>query len=395
MRISCAACCASWCMRDMRCWPSSPEDAWSREQLVSEQGPGAGDAWRTFYPELSVTRVAKAFAIEEALDGVDLVIVHEWNAPELVARIGALRRRGAAFLLLFHDTHHRAVSEPDAIRHFDLAAYDGVLAFGEALASVYRRWGWGRARVRVARGGRYPAVPPAGEEKAREGLVWIGNWGDGERASEITRVPAGARAGGRPAARHSWRALSGRGAGADQRARRALPGLAANSAVPRSSRATWRPCMCRGASMPRRCPAFRPSACSRRSPAASRWSRPPGRQRGAVHASGTDYLIAQKRPEMTQAPARARRRSRTAPVSLRRNGLATIHSATAAPTARGTARHRPAAGRQHAGDRMMDRLLWIEPAVFLLERCGHLLPRAAAGARAASAMTSPSTSPTP
>ena len=36
--------------------------------------------------------------------------------PALVAAIGALRRRAADFTLLFHDTHHRAVSDPEAIR---------------------------------------------------------------------------------------------------------------------------------------------------------------------------------------------------------------------------------------------------------------------------------------
>jgi spore maturation protein CgeB len=164
-----------------------PSDAWSRKQLVSEQGAAAGEAWRAFYPELSVTRMGKDFALEAALDGVDLVIVHEWNAPELVARIGALRRRGAAFLLLLHDTHHRAVSDPEAIRHFDLAAYDGVLAFGEALASVYRRWGWGGRVFVWHEGADTRLFRPPKEETAREGLVWIGNWGDGERASEITQ----------------------------------------------------------------------------------------------------------------------------------------------------------------------------------------------------------------
>jgi hypothetical protein len=34
--------------------------------------------------------------------------------------IGAARARGGRFTLLFHDTHHRAVSDPDAIRAFDL-----------------------------------------------------------------------------------------------------------------------------------------------------------------------------------------------------------------------------------------------------------------------------------
>src|SRR5690606_23122991 len=84
------------------------------------------------------------FDPEEALQGADLVIVHEWTDPKLVGAIGRLRARGGAFTLLFHDTHHRAVSEPSQLRAFDLSAYDGVLAFGEALAEVYRGWGWGR-----------------------------------------------------------------------------------------------------------------------------------------------------------------------------------------------------------------------------------------------------------
>ena len=86
--------------------------------------------------------------LDETLCGADVVIVHEWNEPRLVAAIGGLRRRGGRFTLFFHDTHHRAVSDPNAIRTFDLDGYDGVLAFGEALAEVYRRWGW-RDRVFV------------------------------------------------------------------------------------------------------------------------------------------------------------------------------------------------------------------------------------------------------
>src|SRR5215211_848766 len=49
---------------------------------------------------------------ERALDGADVVIVHEWNPPELVAALGHRRRQGAPFTLLFHDTHHRAVTAP-------------------------------------------------------------------------------------------------------------------------------------------------------------------------------------------------------------------------------------------------------------------------------------------
>ena len=41
----------------------------------------------------------------------------------------------------------------------------------------------------------------------RDGLVWIGNWGDGERSERTGRVPAAARARRRPAARYPRRAL--------------------------------------------------------------------------------------------------------------------------------------------------------------------------------------------
>jgi spore maturation protein CgeB len=113
------------------------------------------------------------------------VIVHEWNDPLLVATIGRLRRQGAHFTLLFHDTHHRAVSDPNAIRQFDLSGYDGVLAFGETLAEVYRRWGWGdRVHVWHEAADTRLFQPPA-EEGERKGLVWIGNWGDDERSVEL------------------------------------------------------------------------------------------------------------------------------------------------------------------------------------------------------------------
>lgn len=163
-----------------------PEDSWSRENLVQAQGEDAADAWRVHYPELSVRRIGVSFPLEEALDCADLVIVHEWNEPELVARIGATRRIGGRFLLLFHDTHHRAVSEPEAIRHFDLENYDGVLAFGEALAAVYRRWGWGQRAFVWHEAADTRLFTPPPDEAPREGIVWIGNWGDGERAEEIT-----------------------------------------------------------------------------------------------------------------------------------------------------------------------------------------------------------------
>jgi spore maturation protein CgeB len=162
-----------------------PSGAWSLQNLLTDHGEAGLAAYRSAYPELSSRTYEPAIDLGEALSGADVVLVHEWNEPWLVAAIGKLRRRGARFTLLFHDTHHRAVSDPNAIRQFDLDGYDGVLAFGEALAQVYRRWGWG-GRVFVWHEAADTRLfrPPA-EEIERSGLVWIGNWGDNERSAEL------------------------------------------------------------------------------------------------------------------------------------------------------------------------------------------------------------------
>ncbi|RYB07787.1 CgeB family protein [Lichenibacterium ramalinae] len=162
-----------------------PQGAWSLDNLLQDAGEAGLDAFRRHYPDLHSHSFGADFDPAEACADADLVIVHEWNEPALVAALGRARRGGARFTLLFHDTHHRAVSDPQAIRAFDLDGYDGVLAFGETLAAVYRRWGWGdRVFVWHEAADTHVFRPPAVEE-AREGLVWIGNWGDGERSAEL------------------------------------------------------------------------------------------------------------------------------------------------------------------------------------------------------------------
>ena len=162
-----------------------PEGAWSLQNLLADHGPGGLEPWRAAYPELSSETYGAKPDLDQMLDGADLVIVHEWNDPELVAAVGRARAGGGRFLLLFHDTHHRAVSEPDAIRAFDLSGYDGVLAFGETLAEVYRDWGWGRRVFVWHEAADIELFRPPAIEQNRDGLVWIGNWGDGERSSEL------------------------------------------------------------------------------------------------------------------------------------------------------------------------------------------------------------------
>ncbi len=162
-----------------------PEGSWSLDNLLRDGGAAGLDAFRQAYPDLAPVTYAAGTDPAALVDGADLVIMHEWNEPGLVAAVGGLRKRGAAFTLLFHDTHHRAVSDPEAIRTFDLDGYDGVLAFGEALADVYRHWGWGnRVTVWHEAADTHVFHPPA-REVERQGLVWIGNWGDDERSTEL------------------------------------------------------------------------------------------------------------------------------------------------------------------------------------------------------------------
>ena len=162
-----------------------PAGAWSFANLKRDHGEEGFAVFREAYPELSSRTYSRPEEGAAQAWGADLVIVHEWNDPELVAAVGRLRARGGRFTLLFHDTHHRAVSKPEEMRAYDLSSYDGVLAFGATLARVYEKWGW-RDRVFVwheAADTRRFRPPP--EERDREGVVWIGNWGDGERSAEI------------------------------------------------------------------------------------------------------------------------------------------------------------------------------------------------------------------
>ena len=188
-----------------------PQNGWSRTNLVHDQGTTALDEFHRAFPQLSSgTYDLPAFDESSALAGADLVIVHEWNDHELVARIGRHRAASGSYVLLFHDTHHRSVTEPSSMAAYDLRHYDGVLAFGDAVADTYlkngwasRAWTWHEAAdTKVF----YPRGALRSRDKARAAgrtsdsargkghcavsehhgdVVWIGNWGDDERTAEL------------------------------------------------------------------------------------------------------------------------------------------------------------------------------------------------------------------
>jgi spore maturation protein CgeB len=159
-----------------------PAESWSFAHLLQDAGPDAAKLFAARFPSLSPATYGAEPDLDAMLDGADLILVHEWTDPALVGAIGRAKKSAT---LLFHDTHHRAVSDPEAIRRFDLRSYDGILAFGETLAQVYRKWDPGANVFVWHEAADTRNFRPPYHEVERSGAVWVGNWGDGERTAEI------------------------------------------------------------------------------------------------------------------------------------------------------------------------------------------------------------------
>lgn len=176
--------------RGHRVTSAEPVGGWSLANLVEDAGAGPIVRFARAFPDIGVENYDAddhdPARIREIIADADAVVVHEWTAPAVIGRLALERRRRGDFVLLFHDTHHRAVSTPGAMASLNLAAFDGVLAFGESLRRIYacdlgvgRSWTFHEAAdTRRFR--------PLDREK-KDDVVWIGNWGDDERSDELRR----------------------------------------------------------------------------------------------------------------------------------------------------------------------------------------------------------------
>lgn len=165
-----------------------PETEWSIENLRAEaEGNRSLAEFTRIYAELDVQTYGAAETEarwRERLRDADVVMVHEWNPPALAQRL--LRLRDAmGFKLLFHDTHHRASSSPEQMALFGLDRFDGVVVFGEALRAMYKqRFGMERVWT-LHEAADINVFHPLLQKPKQTDVVWIGNWGDGERSAEI------------------------------------------------------------------------------------------------------------------------------------------------------------------------------------------------------------------
>jgi spore maturation protein CgeB len=162
-----------------------PRDGWSLSNLLRDHGDEAVAGFRARYPGLeSAFYDLATLDLDEVLEGADLVLVHEWSDHQLVQRIGEHRARARSYALLFHDTHHRLVTQPEEMGRYDLRHYDGVLAFGQVLRDLYLKRGlaqraWTFHEAADTRRFKPQLGAPEGD------VVWIGNWGDEERTEEL------------------------------------------------------------------------------------------------------------------------------------------------------------------------------------------------------------------
>ena len=190
-----------------------PKDAWSLQNLLAEYGEEPLQEFHAAYPMLESIRYdLETLDLDQALERADLVLVHEWNDHDLVRRVGEHRARARRYRLLFHDTHHRAITERNSMAAYDLRHYDGVLAYGKVLRDLYlaegwtsHAWTWHEAAdtrvfkpLRIADCGLrinesatdassvYSAIRNPQSAFGFDGdLGWVGNWGDEERTAEL------------------------------------------------------------------------------------------------------------------------------------------------------------------------------------------------------------------
>ncbi len=159
---------------------------WSLTQLIAEQGPGAPAAFEAAFPDMRPVLYPprSGAALDEWLRGIlatsDVVLVHEWNEPELIRAVGRLGSDYPQVITLFHDTHYRAYSEPAMMRALDLERYDAVLAFSPSITEIYRR-DFDLPHVYTVHEAADPDLFRPLDRPKQQDVVFVGNWGDQDR----------------------------------------------------------------------------------------------------------------------------------------------------------------------------------------------------------------------
>jgi spore maturation protein CgeB len=170
-----------------------PHDAWSLMNLL-RLNEHAIDEFTRDFPDLTFERYAAGPHFDEwvrtRIEDADVVLVHEWNEPSVVRTIGRLAEE-LHVPAFFHDTHYRVVLDETHRQSMGLQRYSGILAYSPSVAERYRTLGFERVHVfhEAADTTVFQPLPLA---KTTD-VVFVGNYGDGDRSDELEDYVFGTR----------------------------------------------------------------------------------------------------------------------------------------------------------------------------------------------------------
>lgn len=170
-------------------------DNWSLTNLLRTR-PRAIANFQARFPDLRYSR----YSLDEGLDArlrdavtaADVLLVHEWNEPAVIRRLGELGRQ-LGVRTLFHDTHYRVVQDAAFRQQIGLDQFDDIVAFSPSIAQRYLDLGFPPGRVHVLHEAADITVfGPRPVAKSTD-VVFVGNYGDGDRSDEIEQFIFGPR----------------------------------------------------------------------------------------------------------------------------------------------------------------------------------------------------------
>jgi len=168
-------------------------DNWSLSNLLAIN-PRAIEEFEAAFPDLTFERYELGPHLEEWLRArlaqTDVVLVHEWNSPEVIRLLGALTQE-YGIRAFFHDTHYRVVLDTEHRENLGLEHYSGILAYSPSVADRYRQLGFENVHV-FHEAADTTVFEPLTVPKTTD-VVFVGNYGDGDRSDELEDYVFGPR----------------------------------------------------------------------------------------------------------------------------------------------------------------------------------------------------------
>jgi spore maturation protein CgeB len=167
-------------------------DNWSLTNLLTVN-PGAVAQFAAQFPDLRFEMYdpwdVEAF-LRERLANADVALVNEWNEPAVIRLIGRLCQQ-LRVTALFHDTHYRVVLDDGYRDQLGLEQFGHILAFSPSVAERYRALGFDNVSV-LHEAADTTVFAPLDLPKSTD-VVFVGNYGDGDRSVELEDYVFGPR----------------------------------------------------------------------------------------------------------------------------------------------------------------------------------------------------------